>query len=114
MAERDPLQPASGSRLTVDVDELPRTGVRDFVCRLAEANQIVYERTRLDDWADAVTQAAGDDVKLDATETLLLALAKKQVITGRQLMRLLNNYMEEADTVRPVQPGADASSSSLP
>lgn len=57
MAERDPLQPASGSRLTVGVDELPRTGVRAFVSRLSESNHVVYERTRLDDWAEAVTQA---------------------------------------------------------
>ena len=78
-------------------------GVGDFVRRLAEANQIVYKRTRLDDWAEAVTQAAGDDVKLDPTEKLLVALAKKHIINGRQAMRLLNNYMEEAESVRPVQ-----------
>ncbi|WP_177201045.1 hypothetical protein [Roseateles sp. YR242] len=40
-------------------------------------------------------------MKLDATERLLVALAKKQVINGRQALRLLNDYMEEADAVRP-------------
>lgn len=92
-----------GGRLTADLDELPRTGVGDFIRQLAETNRVVFKRTRLDDWADAVTRAAGDDVKLDPTENLLVALAKKNVITGRQAMRLLNNYMEEAQSVRPVQ-----------
>lgn len=103
VANRVNFQPTTGARLTADVDELPKTGVSDFVRRLAEANQVVYERTLLDDWADAVTRASGDDAKLDATEKLLVALAKKQVINGRQLTRLLNNYMEESDSVRPVQ-----------
>jgi len=101
--ERKGLKDATGVRLTTDVDELPKTGVADFIHRLAEANQVIYQRTRLDDWAEAVTQAAGDDVKLDPTENLLVALAKKNVITGRQAMRLLNNYMEESESVRPVQ-----------
>jgi len=97
------LKDTTEVRLTTDVDELPKTGVADFIHRLAEANQVIYQRTRLDDWAEAVTQAAGDDVKLDPTENLLVALAKKNVITGRQAMRLLNNYMEESESVRPVQ-----------
>ena len=86
-----------------DLEMLPKTGVADFIHRLAEASEVTYKRTRLDDWAEAVTQAAGDDVKLDPTENLLVALAKKNVITGSQAMRLLNNYMEEAESVRPVQ-----------
>nr|WP_316643005.1 hypothetical protein [uncultured Roseateles sp.] len=101
--DRKSPQDRIGACLTVDVDELPKTSVGAFIHRLAEANRVVYKRTRLDDWAEAVTQAAGDDVKLDATENLLVALAKKHVITGRQAMRLLNNYMEEAESVRPVQ-----------
>jgi hypothetical protein len=47
--------PATGMpRLIADLDELPQTGVGDFVRRLAEANQVVYKRTRLDDWAEEV------------------------------------------------------------
>lgn len=56
VANRVNFQPTTGARLTADVDELPKTGVSDFVRRLAEANQVVYERTLLDDWAYAVNE----------------------------------------------------------
>ncbi len=57
----------------------------------------------MDDWADAVTRLAGDDVKQDPTDDLLVALTKKNVISGRQMVRLLSNHMKEEDSVRSVQ-----------
>jgi len=62
---------------------------------LAAAKRVVDQRTRLDDWAEAVTEAAGDDVCLDPTQKLLMLLTKKPMLSGRQAARLLNNYMEE-------------------
>jgi hypothetical protein len=85
-----------------DIEMLPKSGVGAFVDRFARAHKVVYERSRLDDWAEAVTRAAGDDVRLDRTEKVLVALKKLNLVSGRQAARLLTNYMREAEDVRSV------------
>jgi hypothetical protein len=89
--------------LTTQLEMLPVNGVSDFVQRLALQHGVIAQRTRMDDWADAVTRLAGDDVKQDPTDDLLVALTKKNVISGRQMVRLLSNHMKEEDSVRSVQ-----------
>lgn len=91
-------------KLPDDVTQLPNTGVGAFVARLAKAYGVVYTRTRLDDFAEAVTRLAGDDERLDATGKLLATLRKQSVINGPQLARLMTNHMrEQQDAVRPVR-----------
>lgn len=89
--------------MPADVSLLPTTGVGDFVERFARAHQVVWQRSRLDDWSEAVTRASGDDIRLDRTERLLLALKQRHLINGRQAARLLTNHMREIRGVRPVQ-----------
>lgn len=96
------LSHASDAVMADDVDQLPTEGVGEFIRNFAQAHNVVYRRTRLDDWAEAVTRAAGDDIQLDSTEKLLVALKKLHLINGRQAARLLSNYMEELERVRPV------------
>jgi len=88
--------------MTDDIDQLPTEGVGEFIRRFALAHQVTHRRTRLDDWAEAVTRAAGDDIRLDQTEKLLIALKKLQLINGRQAARLLSNYLNESERVRSV------------
>lgn len=82
-------------QLPLDFESLPKTGVAAFVERLAHAHNVIYKRSRLDDWSEAVTRTAGDDVQLDRTEKLLVALKKNNLISGRQAARLLTNHMRE-------------------
>ncbi|WP_108646536.1 hypothetical protein [Polynucleobacter rarus] len=89
--------------LTTQLEMLPIKGVSDFVRRLAIQHGVIARRTRMDDWADAVTRLAGDDVKQDPTDELLVALTKKNIISGRQMVRLLTNHMKEEESVRSVQ-----------
>ena len=89
--------------LTTQLEMLPLKGVSDFVRRLAIQHGVIARRTRMDDWADAVTRLAGDDVKQDPTDELLVALTKKNIISGRQMVRLLTNHMKEEESVRSVQ-----------
>ena len=97
-------EPRTGiSSLPADLDRLPKHGVREFVERLAQAHGVQYRRTGLDDFAEAVTRLSGDDVKLDHTGKLLVALKKPHVINGRQLARLVTNYMTEEESVRSVR-----------
>ncbi|NIF77122.1 hypothetical protein F3J20_06875 [Paraburkholderia sp. Cy-641] len=89
--------------LPTDVDKLPTQNVGKFVERLAQAYGIQYRRSGLDDFAEAVTRAAGDDVKLDLTGKLLVALKKQDRINGRQFARLMANHIREIKRVRSVR-----------
>lgn len=85
-------------------DQLPTTGIREFVERLAKAHGVEYQRTGLDDFSEATTRVAGDDVTLDRTGKLLVALKKKNLITARQLAQLVTNYLtEEHSDAHPVR-----------
>lgn len=95
---RDPR--SGGFTLPPDLEQLPKKGIREFVERLAKAYGVEYRRTGLDDFAEATTRDAGDDVKLDRTGKLLVALKKNNLITGLQLARLMTNYMTEERSVR--------------
>ncbi|VVQ09911.1 hypothetical protein PS914_05045 [Pseudomonas fluorescens] len=90
-------------KLPVDVDELPKSDVRNYIERFAEHYKIKYQRTGLDEFAEAVTRMAGDDIKLDATEKLLVVLKKNELINAKQLARLLSNYLKEVSNVRPIR-----------
>ena len=101
---RNPSAPDEpGETLPADVNALPTKGVRQFVERLARTHHIQHQRTGLDDYAQAVTRAAGDEVELDSTGKLLVALKKKHVINGRQLARLMTHHMREVQDVRSVR-----------
>lgn len=101
---QSPLTPAQASAaLPGDLDALPTQDVRQFIEQLARMHQVQHQRTGLDDYAQAVTRAAGDEVELDTTGKLLVALKKKQVINGRQLARLMTNHMREVQGVRSIR-----------
>lgn len=90
-------------KIPTDVDDLPKTDVRSYIERFAEHYNISHQRTGLDEFAEAVTRMAGDEIKLDPTEKLLVTLKKKELINARQLSRLLSNYLKEASDVRSVR-----------
>ncbi|MFT3815643.1 MAG: hypothetical protein QM740_20140 [Acidovorax sp.] len=98
-----PTSAATPQGIPLDLDALPTRGVSRFVERFARAHGIAHVRTGLDDYAEAVTRTAGDDVVLDATGKLLAALKNKQLINGRQAARLMTNHMREVGRVRSVR-----------
>jgi len=81
--------------LPEDLNALPLKNVSAFVQRFAMSRDVHFKRTGLDQWAEAVTRASGDDVTLDETGKLLVALKKKHLITGRQMARLMSNHLSE-------------------
>ena len=92
-----------------DLEMLPKTGVAAFVERFAHVHNLTAKRSRLNDWAEAVSRAAGDDIRLDHVELLLVALTKRDLISGRQAARLLTLYLTEKAAVRLPQPQEDDS-----
>lgn len=76
-------------------DPLPTTDVARFVADLAREHDVVTVRTRLDAFAEKLTELSGDEVRLDETELTLVKLAEQGVITGRQMGSLVLNHIRE-------------------
>jgi hypothetical protein len=91
-AQSDPIKHIT---LPEDLNALPLKNVSVFVKRFAMSRNVQFKRTGLDPWAEAVTRASGDDVTLDETGKLLVALKKNHLITGRQMARLMSNHLSE-------------------
>jgi len=76
--------------------EIMTHGTAEQVVRdLASRHQITASRSEIDDWADAVTLLAGDDVTLDDVEELIVALRRSGAIDGQTLTRLHSRYLDE-------------------
>ncbi|WP_297728432.1 hypothetical protein [Limnohabitans sp. Rim8] len=94
-AQSDPIKPIKPITLPEDLNALPLENVSAFVQRFAMSRDVHFKRTGLDSWAEAVTRASGDDVTLDETGKLLVALKKKNLINGHQMARLMSNHLNE-------------------
>lgn len=66
-----------------------------YVAQLAHEHAVVYRRTAWENYAVTITQLAGDDVRLDATQKLIVALAKADVIDGTELVHLMHRHWNE-------------------
>ena len=63
---------------------------------LAERHKIAYVETATDVLCHHITRLAGDDVELDETQRLLIALERAGAISGRDAVRLHAAYLNEA------------------
>jgi hypothetical protein len=75
-----------------DIGGLP---AKERIHALARVHGVVYELEPLDDLADAFTRLAGDDVELDDTELLLLALERAGCLSTKEADRLHVAYLEQ-------------------
>lgn len=60
-----------------------------YVRQLAKREGIVFAPTFVDLWAKAVTKLAGDEVKSDKTDDLLVALTRAGKLSPRDMTRLV-------------------------
>ena len=74
---------------------IPSSGLAEFVHRLAEDNRVSGARTFADEWGDAVTKLAGDEVNLDHTQRLLISLKRANVISSDEMAVILVRYLRE-------------------
>ena len=70
----------------------------DVIQHLARQHKVVYVETETDKLAGHITRLAGDDVRLDATQLLLLALRRAGHINGHDAMRLQAAYLRSLRT----------------
>ena len=78
---------------------IPKSGLRRYVMDLADSCQAAYVRTYADEWAESVSRLAGDDVRTDVIENLVIALKKEKKVTGLEAVHLLANYLREKQRV---------------
>lgn len=62
---------------------------------LAFQHGVHADRSELDDWCEAVTANAGDDIQSDEVEQLVIGLRRNGAIDGAELTRLHARYLED-------------------
>ena len=73
----------------------PRSATAVQIEKLAERYDIVYRSTERDRFAHHVTRLAGDQVKLDPIEQMLIALQRAGRIDRAEMVRLQARYLRE-------------------
>lgn len=73
----------------------PTKGVARYVVELARYYNVSYCYNVMDQWADAVTRLAGDEIVHDTVEDLLVALKRAGKITKQEVAKLSVNYLRE-------------------
>lgn len=76
-------------------DDTQPGGVRAYVVALARHHGVTYSKSREDALADVVTKLADDEIAPDATEDLIIALRRANVIDGPTMVDLLGRYLAE-------------------
>ena len=83
---------------TAPVIAKDRTGdlsAREQILALARAPGVVYRPNALDELGNAVTRLAGDEVRLDDIELLLLALERAECVSTAEADRLHIAHMRQ-------------------
>jgi hypothetical protein len=75
-----------------DIGGLP---AKERIHALARVHGVVYRPNPLDDLGNTITRLAGDDVQLDDTQLLLLALARAGFISDEEAGDLHIAYMRQ-------------------
>jgi len=86
---------ASGKETTGRRLRIPSAGVARFVQGLARRFKVAYVPNAMDQWAEAVTRLAGDEVHADDTEDLLVALKRSGKLSIDEMTLLLVNHLRE-------------------
>ena len=87
--------PKVKSKTLEPFDTIPTKNVGSFVIELAEHHNVSYTYNSMDQFADSVTTLAGDDVKQDNIEDLLVALKRAGKLSMQQVAQLSVNYLRE-------------------
>lgn len=77
------------------VEQIPTKNIQNYVLALAKLHNISYLYSSIDQFADSVTSLAGDDVKHDHVEDLLIALKRAGKLSMQQVAKLSINYLRE-------------------
>lgn len=68
------------------------TATARYVSTLAKQRGVIYKPTFGDRWANAVTRLAGDEITHDATDDLLVALAREGTLSPDEMVKLVMSH----------------------
>jgi hypothetical protein len=77
------------------LQDIPATGLREFIADLARRHSVVYVRDGNSALAEVITRLSDDEVKPDATEKLVIALGRANIIDDSTAVTLLGRYFDE-------------------
>jgi len=78
------------------LDSSPNISAAKFVKKLAQSHKVVYQPTNSDQLAANITRLAGDVVKMDVTELLLIALRRANVVDSKEMINLQVRHLKES------------------
>jgi len=71
------------------------TPIKDRIHDLAKEHGLFYVSHPLDGFAAAITHMSGDDIKMDDTELLIVALVRAGVVAKKDVPSLYSKYLRE-------------------
>lgn len=80
--------------------------VASRIKKLARENKVSAKRDSLSAMAMAITSLAGDSVKLDGVERLLVSLKRSGVLTTSEILQLQCRYLTEKKAKGKARPRA--------
>lgn len=74
--------------------ETSKAEIQEYIAQLAMKNNVSFERGPLDALADFITYYSDDVVEQDDTDNLLVALARADIISGKEMNELMVLYLK--------------------
>jgi hypothetical protein len=91
----DEIEMADSTASVIPKDRAGVLSAREQILALARSRRIAYLPNAVDDLGNAITQLAGDDVRFDDTELLLLALERAGCVSTGEADRLHIAHMRQ-------------------
>lgn len=79
----------------MDTNDIPLSGLKEFVSSLAAQNAVSHVLTGRQALARVITHLSDDVVEPDETECLIIALRRAGVIDDQQMVIILGRYLDE-------------------
>lgn len=75
--------------------KIPESGVKRYIVQLATKYEVEYIKTRSSELAQTITKLSDDNVPQDDVERLVIALRQSGVISNKDVLLLLHEYLKE-------------------
>jgi len=69
--------------------------VKDHIHDLARQHGVVYVSNSLDKFSEAISRVSGDDVEMDETQYILIALVRAGIVPRKNLALIHSGYLKE-------------------
>jgi hypothetical protein len=74
------------------------SAVADYILKMAREHHVAAKRSAHDSPAHCIPRSAGDDMRLDEIERLLIALQRSGHLSRIEMVKLLADYLREVKT----------------